>query len=70
MVKKEGYVDYVMPQIYWSDSYGLDGNTKMFTKRAKTFSRLKKHKNIKLYAGLAIYRTGQKDDRDLGESKK
>lgn len=69
-LKKEGYVDYVMPQIYWSDSYGLDGNTKMFTKRAKTFSRLKKHKNIKLYAGLAIYRTGQKDDRDLGWSQR
>lgn len=69
-LKEEGYVDYVMPQIYWSDSYGVDGNTKMFTKRAKTFSRLKKHKNVKLYAGLAIYKAGQEDGNDIGWSQR
>lgn len=69
-LKEEGYVDYVMPQIYWSDSYGVDGNTKMFTKRAKIFSRLKKHKNVKLYAGLAIYRAGQEDKHDIGWSQR
>lgn len=69
-LKEEGYVDYVMPQIYWSDSYGADGNTKMFTKRAKTFSRLKKHKNVKLYAGLAIYKAGQEDGNDIGWSQR
>lgn len=69
-LKEEGYVDYVMPQIYWSDSYGVDGNTEMFTKRAKTFSRLKKHKNVKLYAGLAIYKAGQEDGNDIGWSQR
>lgn len=65
-LKEEGFVDYVMPQIYWSDEYGNDGKTTMFTDRIKTFAALKKDKTVMLYAGLALYQSGEKLDLDKG----
>lgn len=67
-LKEEGYVDYLMPQIYWSDQYDQDGKTTMFTNRAKLFAGLKRHKNVKLYAGLALYHAGESIYNDLGWS--
>jgi len=65
-LKEEGYIDYLMPQIYWSDQYYRDGTTTMFTNRSRLFARLKRHKNVKLYAGLALYRAGEDLDYDPG----
>ncbi len=65
-LKEEGYIDYLMPQIYWSDQYYSDGSTTMFTNRSKLFSSLKRHKNVHLYAGLALYRAGENLDYDPG----
>ncbi|MFR7591321.1 MAG: glycoside hydrolase family 10 protein [Longibaculum sp.] len=65
-LKEEGYIDYLMPQIYWSDQYGSDGKTSMFTNRVKTFAGLKKQRSIMLYAGLALYQSGEKRDMDKG----
>lgn len=67
-LKEEGYVDYLMPQIYWSDQYDQDGKTTMFSNRAKLFAGLKRHKNVQLYAGLALYHVGENIENDLGWS--
>lgn len=67
-LKEEGYIDYLLPQIYWSDQYGKDGQTTMFTDRIKVFSSLKKRKEISLYAGLALYQSGNKLELDQGWS--
>lgn len=66
-LKEEGYIDYLMPQIYWSNQYD-DGKTTMFTNRAKLFAGLKRHKNVQLYAGLALYHAGENINNDLGWS--
>lgn len=65
-LKEEGYIDYLLPQIYWTDQYGEDGQTTMFTDRIKVFSSLKRRKAISLYAGLAIYQSGEKLKLDQG----
>ena len=65
-LKEEGFIDYLMPQIYWSNQYGKDGNTKMFSERTEKFAKLKRHKNIKLYVGLALYQAGQSLEYDQG----
>lgn len=67
-LKEDGYVDYVMPQIYWSDQYGQDGKTKMFTDRIEVYAGLKRKKTIMLYAGLALYQSGEELDLDKGWS--
>lgn len=67
---KKGYVDYVCPQIYWTDNWGKRGKTKMFTQRLDKFYKLNKHPGtIKTYIGLALYRTGysQSDDKGWGK---
>ncbi len=65
-LKEEGFIDYLMPQIYWSDQYGTDGKTKMFTNRTKQFAGLKRRDDVILYAGLALYRAGEEADVDQG----
>lgn len=65
-LKEEGFVDYIMPQIYWTDQYGGDGKTTMFTNRIKVYAGLKRQKAVMLYAGLALYQTGEKRDLDKG----
>ncbi len=67
-LKEEGYIDYLMPQIYWSNHYGSDGKTKLYSQRIKTFARLKRHKNVTLYAGLALYQAGKELNDDQGWS--
>ncbi len=65
-LKEAGYIDYLMPQIYWSNDY--DG-TKLFSKRAKQFAGLKRKSNVSLYAGLALYNSGKDMTKDQGWSK-
>lgn len=65
-LKEDGFVDYVMPQIYWSNQYGADGQTTMFTDRIQTFAGLKRQKAVMLYAGLALYQSGEKLELDKG----
>lgn len=67
-LKEEGYIDYLMPQVYWSNQYGTNGKTKLYTERIKTFAKLKRHKSIMLYAGLALYQSGEELEYDQGWS--
>ena len=64
-LSEEGYIDYLMPQIYWSDQYG-EGNEAMFTKRCQQFADIPRHQSVILYAGLALYRAGNGEDEDYG----
>lgn len=67
-LKEEGYIDYLMPQLYWTDQHGVDGDTAMFTQRAKLYAHLKRHRSVQLYAGLALYRSGKQIHDDQGWS--
>lgn len=71
-LKKTGYIDYLCPQIYWTDNWGSSGKVKMFTNRLNQFTKLnKKPKKIRIYVGLALYRCGysQSDDKGWGKSR-
>ncbi|MDE6025361.1 MAG: family 10 glycosylhydrolase [Lachnospiraceae bacterium] len=65
-LSNEGYVDYIMPQIYWTDSYVAgDDLTSMFSNRCKEWTELNKI-GIPMYVGLALYRVGEESEVDLG----
>ena len=57
------YIDYVVPQIYWSNQWGSDGKTTMYSDRLDLFLG-KRTNNIKFYVGLALYKTGQGAEGD------
>lgn len=64
---KDGYVDYIMPQIYWTDDYGKEGGTTMFTDRLNQFTGPSVNKNGKVkYIALALYRCGYDYSTDHG----
>ena len=60
-VKDEGYVDYVMPQIYW----GYTNTQAPFDKTLKEWEQLTKGTGVKLYVGLQLYRMGTTDQTQL-----
>lgn len=68
-MSQKGYVDYLMPQIYWSNQYGSAGNRAMFSDRVREWSSLNSGK-VTLYAGLALYRTGTAISDDPGWKKR
>ena len=68
-LSSSGYIDYIAPQIYWTDQWGSGGKTKMFSNRLKAWKALNK-RGIPMYIGLASYRTGIKYSDDPGWSKK
>jgi len=54
-----GYIDYLIPQLYWSDSYGSAGTTHLFTDRMNGFLSINKN-GTDMYAGLALYKVASK----------
>ena len=70
-LKKKGYADYVAPQIYWSDNWGEDGTVTMFSDRLNQWCAMKRHKKVKLYIGLALYKSSAAPEEysDCGWSK-
>ncbi len=63
-----GYVDYLIPQIYWTDNWGSSGTYKMFSERLNRFKSANTL-DIPMYIGLALYRTGYYQADDPGWSK-
>lgn len=57
-VRSEGYVDYLMPQIYW----GYTNEEAPFDKTLKEWIALTEDSSVKLMAGLQLYRMGTGDD--------
>ena len=71
-MSKEGHVDYIMPQIYWGFEHKLsDGSPApfAFSNNLDTWIKLKKKGNVRLYLGLAMYKTGSgsKDNNAVPE---
>lgn len=65
-LSQEGYVDYVMPQIYWTNRYVTEGKeVPMFSNRCEVWQMLHTNPKIELYVGLALYRVGESSDTDL-----
>lgn len=64
-MSQDGYVDYIMPQIYWTDQHSASWREKMFTDTLDEWIGLNQ-KGIPLYPGLALYRTGEKAEDDPG----
>ena len=64
-----GYIDYIAPQIYWTDNYGAAGTTQMFSNRLAQWNGLNKA-GIPMYVGMALYRTGVPMGADPGWSLK
>jgi uncharacterized lipoprotein YddW (UPF0748 family) len=63
-----GYVDYIMPQIYWTDYYVSDEETvTMFTNMAKSWQDANEL-GLPIYVGLALYRAGEVSETDKGWS--
>ncbi len=67
-LSEDGYVDYVMPQIYWTNQWGSNSVT-MFDDRVQAYQTIHTNKNTKLYAGLALYLCGQDVNDDFGWQK-
>lgn len=68
-MSEDGYVDYIEPQLYWTDQWGKSGKTTMFTDRLQAWKELNKN-GTTLYVGLASYRTGGEYSDDPGWGKK
>ncbi len=68
-LSSSGYIDYIIPQIYWTNQWGSRGKTTMYTDRLKAWKKLNKN-GTDMYIGLASYRTGIKYSDDPGWKKK
>lgn len=65
-MSEEGYIDYIVPQIYWSNNYILNGKkTRLFSDRLKEWKELN-FNDIPMIIGLGLYRGGMKDSSDRG----
>ncbi len=60
-----GYVDYLCPQLYWTDNYGSAGNVTMFSDRLAAWKALDTA-GIPMYVGLAAYKAGESISGDPG----
>ena len=58
-----GYVDYVMPQVYWGYGYTLQSGSTRFAFENVTaeWCALPRHEGVRLYFGLGAYRIGDGD---------
>ncbi len=62
----DGYVDYIIPQIYWSDNYILNGRKKtMYSDTLDEWADIGLG-NVPVYTGLALYKAGTKSSVDRG----
>ena len=59
----EGYVDYIMPQLYWGFGYlTKSGRTDyQFVNLSEEWASYPRHSSVKLYIGLGAYRIGDGD---------
>lgn len=66
----DGYVDYILPQIYWSDQYISQGHTtKLYTNTLHKWTDLNQS-DTPMYVGLALYKAGVRSSADPGWTHK
>ena len=62
-LREEGYVDYIMPQLYWGFGYltksGRDDY--QFINLCEQWADYPRHSSVKLYIGMGAYRIGDGD---------
>lgn len=69
-MSQSGYIDYIVPQIYWSDQYIMGGSqTALFKERLARWRENNK-RDVPMYIGLALYKAGEKLSEDPGWTKK
>ncbi|OJU15419.1 MAG: hypothetical protein BGN88_07910 [Clostridiales bacterium 43-6] len=63
-VENNGYVDSIMPQLYFGFEYNkiIANQSFNFNDLLTYWSKLKNNKNVKLYIALGIYKSGQTDN--------
>lgn len=71
-MSQPGYIDYIMPQIYWGFEHKMSDGTSApfaFANNLNTWLELKNRGNVRLYLGLAMYKTGSntKDNNAVPE---
>lgn len=71
-MSESGYVDYIMPQLYWGFETKTAAGTLApyaFDQNLSTWIELKKKGNVTLYLGLGLYRAGTnvKDYNEVSE---
>lgn len=64
-LSEDGYVDYVVPQIYWTDQHTAAWRDKMFSDTLDEWCGLNTN-NTDMYIGLAAYKAGTDDEEDPG----
>lgn len=66
-----GYVDYLMPQIYWGYGYTTrSGSTRWaFENISREWQALQKAPSVSLYFGLGAYRIGEGDGGNYNEAQ-
>lgn len=64
-LSEEGYVDYIIPQIYWTDEHTAPWRDNMFTDTLDEWISLNEN-GTDIYIGLAAYKAGTAEDADPG----
>lgn len=68
-LSQSGYVDYIIPQIYWSDQYRMSGRkTALFSNRLAEWRAINT-RDVPMYIGLALYKAGCSLQEDPGWKK-
>ena len=57
--ENEGYVDYIAPQLYFGYHYPKEDFK--FPNLLENWLKIKRHKNLKIYIGLGVYKQGKED---------
>ena len=63
---QKGYVDYICPQLY----VGFENTSAGFAEVLETWAAYPRDPSVKLYIGLALYKTGLGDDAYAGDGRK
>ena len=57
---KPGYIDYIAPQLYWSNSHSRFP----FNKTLDRWLNIRTNNDVKVYVGIAVYKSGSKEDKE------
>lgn len=64
-LREAGFVDYLMPQLYWGLDYEKDGDAShSLTALANAWLAMDRREDVALYFGLGAYRIGEGDGGD------
>lgn len=65
-LRQPGFVDYLMPQLYWGEQYEKAGDASLsLTRLLEQWQALPRDSQVQLYVGLGAYRIGDGDGSDL-----